>query len=170
SSPLFFRQQGQQPKGNYPCNKPRESGNPLLWQFQLTDFFLGQFHKSIFVVEQFVAGRYPFPATLPTISCKHPWIRKSLPASHSCVHDLIDTVQLPAFWFLKGMSQRFLEQLFGTNLIPAVMLQKPLNLSGFGVLRHEIPLYLYQPVLYLLGKLHGILPAAVNHHSLCPNL
>ena len=102
ATPPLLRQQSQQPGDNLLGNKPRKSGNPLLWQLQLTDFFLAQLHKSIFVVGQFVAGTLSFPATLPPISSKHPGVRERLPARHHRVHDLVDIVQLPPFRLVIG--------------------------------------------------------------------
>ena len=52
----------RQPTDNHPGNRPPFSGDPLLRKLQLAAFFLAQFHKSIFVAEQFVAGNIPFPA------------------------------------------------------------------------------------------------------------
>src|SRR5699024_2157428 len=150
STPPFLRQQSQQSTDNQLDNKHRKSGNPLLWQLQLTDFFLTQLHKSTFVVGQLFAGNLPFPATLPPIARKHPGIRERLPASHHCVHNLVDVVQLPTLRLLKDVSQRFLEQLLGADHIAGVVFQEALNLPGLSVLRHKVLLNLHQLLLNLL--------------------
>ena len=54
--------------------------------------------------------------------------------------------------------------------IPGVVFQKPLYLSGFGILWHKVFLYLHQLTLYGFAEFHGIPSATVNAHSFCPHL
>lgn len=95
STPPFLRQQSQQPADKQLDNNHCKSGNPLLWKLQLMNFFPAQFYKSIFAVGRFAAEYLLFPATLPSISSKHPGIGEGLPARHNRVHDLVNVVQLP---------------------------------------------------------------------------
>ena len=134
------RQRTRQPSDNHLGNRPPSSGDPLLRKFQLAAFFLGQFHKSILVAGQFVAGNVPFPAPLSAISGKHPRIGERFPARHHRIHDLVDIVQLPPFRLVIGVAQRLLKELFGADHAAGVVFQKALYLPSLTTTSGDVTL------------------------------
>ena len=86
---------------------------------------------------------------LSAIFGKHSWIREVPPASNALVHNLVDFPDFPLLRLVKGMVQGFLVELLGANHVPGVLIKIRLYHSGFGVLRHKIPLVFFEIPLHV---------------------
>ena len=68
------------------------------------------------------------------------------------------------------MVQGFLVELLGTDHAPGVLIKIRLYHSGFGVLRHKIPLVFFEIPLHGRAESQLEPAASVNFHRFCPHL
>ena len=97
------------------------------------------------VVVRLVVDGDAFPTSLSAVWLwKIARVSKCLPTCDGIIHNIVDFSQFLLLRLVIVVSQRFTIKLLGADCIAGIAFQIINNLSGFGVLRHELFLMGFQ--------------------------